>query len=184
MEPSLLVADEPVSSLDVSLQGQIINLLRELNETLGLTIILISHDLAVVARIRDRVAVMYGGEVVESGSPDKVLATPSHPYTQALLDAVPRGLDRRGRTRTVLPVETVDCKVTLTTMDWNARLSVSRGGGDKSPDCHGVNISRGLAGPFSGLIRHIWTRQWAPNLRGFKQAQSWYQDLTPITVAP
>lgn len=105
MEPSLLVADEPVSSLDVSLQGQIINLLRELNETLGLTIILISHDLAVVARICDRVAVMYGGQVVESGSPDKVLATPSHPYTQALLDAVPRGLDRRGRTRTVLPVE-------------------------------------------------------------------------------
>ena len=104
MEPSLLVADEPVSSLDVSLQGQIINLLRELNETLGLTIVLISHDLAVVARICDRVAVMYGGQVVESGSPDKVLSAPSHPYTQALLDAVPRGLERRART--ILPVET------------------------------------------------------------------------------
>jgi peptide/nickel transport system ATP-binding protein len=104
MEPSLLVADEPVSSLDVSLQGQIINLLRELNASLGLTIVLISHDLAVVARICDRVAVMYGGQVVESGSPDKVLNAPSHPYTQALLDAVPRGLERRART--VLPVET------------------------------------------------------------------------------
>jgi len=71
MEPALLVADEPVSSLDVSLQGQIINLLRELNASLGLTIVLISHDLAVVARICDKVAVMYGGQVVESGSPTK-----------------------------------------------------------------------------------------------------------------
>ena len=104
MEPSLLVADEPVSSLDVSLQGQIVNLLRELNASLGLTIVLISHDLAVVARICDRVAVMYAGQVVESGTPDKVLNAPSHPYTQALLDAVPRGLERR--VRRVLPVET------------------------------------------------------------------------------
>lgn len=105
MEPSLLVADEPVSSLDVSLQGQIINLLRELNEKLGLTIILISHDLAVVARVCDQIAVMYAGRVVESGVPDEVLTTPRHPYTQALLDAVPRGLERRDRKRTVLPVE-------------------------------------------------------------------------------
>jgi oligopeptide/dipeptide ABC transporter ATP-binding protein len=105
MEPSLLVADEPVSSLDVSLQGQIINLLRDLNETLGLTIILISHDLAVVARVCDSIAVMYAGRVVESGNPDDVLTMPRHPYTQALLDAVPRGLERRDRRRTVLPVE-------------------------------------------------------------------------------
>jgi oligopeptide/dipeptide ABC transporter ATP-binding protein len=105
MEPSLLVADEPVSSLDVSLQGQIINLLRELNEQLGLTIVLISHDLAVVARVCDAIAVMYAGRVVESGVPDEVLTAPKHPYTQALLDAVPRGLERRDRKRTVLPVE-------------------------------------------------------------------------------
>ncbi len=105
MEPSLLVADEPVSSLDVSLQGQIINLLRDLNQTLGLTIVLISHDLAVVARVCDGIAVMYGGRVVESGTPDQVLTAPCHPYTQALLDAVPRGLERRDRKRTVLPVE-------------------------------------------------------------------------------
>ena len=104
MEPSLLIADEPVSSLDVSLQGQIINLLRDLNQTLGLTIVLISHDLAVVARVCDEVAVMYGGRIVESGSPDVVLNAPAHPYTQALLDAVPRGLARRGRV--VLPPDT------------------------------------------------------------------------------
>jgi oligopeptide/dipeptide ABC transporter ATP-binding protein len=109
MRPSLLVADEPVSSLDVSLQGQIINLLRELNASLGLTIVLISHDLAVVARVCDRVAVMYGGRIVEAGRPDKVLREPAHPYTQALLDAVPRGLQRRPRT--VLPVETGDTPV-------------------------------------------------------------------------
>jgi oligopeptide/dipeptide ABC transporter ATP-binding protein len=106
MEPSLLVADEPVSSLDVSLQGQIINLLLELNKTLGLTIVLISHDLAVVGRICDRIIVMYAGRVVESGLPEAVLTRPRHPYTQALLDAIPRGLDRRARRRTVLPVET------------------------------------------------------------------------------
>jgi oligopeptide/dipeptide ABC transporter ATP-binding protein len=106
MEPSLLVADEPVSSLDVSLQGQIINLLRELNRTLGLTIVLISHDLAVVGRICDRIVVMYAGRVVESGIPEAVLTSPRHPYTQALLDALPRGLERRDRRRTVLPIET------------------------------------------------------------------------------
>ncbi len=105
MDPALLVADEPVSSLDVSLQGQIINLLRELNETLGLTIVLISHDLAVVARVCDSIAVMYAGRVVESGVPDRVLTEPGHPYTRALLDAVPRGLERRGRVRAILPVE-------------------------------------------------------------------------------
>lgn len=104
MQPSLLVADEPVSSLDVSLQGQIINLLRALNSSLGLTILLISHDLAVVARVCDQVAVMYGGRIVELGRPRTVLSTPAHPYTVALLDAVPRGLDRRARK--VLPVET------------------------------------------------------------------------------
>ena len=106
MEPSLLVADEPVSSLDVSLQGQIINLLRELNEKLGLTIVLISHDLAVVGRVCDRIIVMYAGRVVESGVPGTVLTSPRHPYTQALLDALPRGLERQERRRTMLPVET------------------------------------------------------------------------------
>jgi oligopeptide/dipeptide ABC transporter ATP-binding protein len=108
MAPSVLVADEPVSALDVSLQGQIINLLRDLNETLGLTIVLISHDLAVVARVCDSIAVMYGGRVVESGDPRQVLTAPRHPYTQALLDAVPRGLDRRDRHRAILPPESGD----------------------------------------------------------------------------
>ncbi len=101
MAPAVLVADEPVSSLDVSLQGQIINLLQEINKSLGLTIILISHDLAVVARICSSIAVMNKGRVVESGPPAQVLVSPQHPYTQALLAAVPKGLE--GRTIRALP---------------------------------------------------------------------------------
>jgi ABC-type glutathione transport system ATPase component len=97
MKPELLVADEPVSALDVSLQGQIINLLQELNTELGLTIVLISHDLAVVARVCSALAVMSRGEVVEEGAPQQVLTSPRHPYTQSLLAAVPRGLDGRRR---------------------------------------------------------------------------------------
>lgn len=97
MAPALLVADEPVSALDVSLQGQIINLLQELNAELGLTIVLISHDLAVVARICSALAVMSGGRVVEEGIPQQVLTSPRHAYTQSLLAAVPRGLDGRRR---------------------------------------------------------------------------------------
>jgi peptide/nickel transport system ATP-binding protein len=97
MSPELLVADEPVSSLDVSMQGQIVNLLQELNRRLGLTIVLISHDLAIVARICAQIAVMQAGKIVESGPARQVLATPSHPYTRNLLDSIPRGL--QGRTR-------------------------------------------------------------------------------------
>jgi peptide/nickel transport system ATP-binding protein len=97
MAPDLLVADEPVSALDVSLQGQIINLLLEINRELGLSIVLISHDLAVVARVCAALAVMSQGKVVEAGPPSRVLTAPEHPYTRALLAAVPRGLDGRRR---------------------------------------------------------------------------------------
>jgi len=102
MSPDLLIADEPVSSLDVSLQGQIINLLQELNRSLGLTIILISHDLAVVARVCAALAVMNKGQIVERGAPSQVLVHPEHPYTRALLASVPRGLEAR-RSKGLLP---------------------------------------------------------------------------------
>ncbi len=95
MAPDLLVADEPVSALDVSLQGQIINLLQEINASLGLSIVLISHDLAVVARVCAGLGVMSQGRMVEQGPPSRVLVAPEHPYTRTLLEAVPRGL--RGR---------------------------------------------------------------------------------------
>jgi peptide/nickel transport system ATP-binding protein len=89
LEPSLLICDEPVSSLDVSIQAQILNLLHDMRDRYGLTILFISHDLAVVRNISDRVAVIYLGKLCELGSAKKLYATPKHPYTAALLDAIP-----------------------------------------------------------------------------------------------
>lgn len=99
MTPELIIADEPVASLDVSLQAQIVNLLDQLRRELGLAMLFISHDLALVARISDHVAVMFAGTIVEEGPPQQVLAAPAHPYTRALLDAIPRGIAGRDRPR-------------------------------------------------------------------------------------
>jgi peptide/nickel transport system ATP-binding protein len=90
MHPRLVVADEPVSALDVSVQAQILNLLLELQEQLGLTYLFVSHDLSVVKHVSDRIAVMYAGNLVELGTRDEIMENPKHPYTSTLLAAVPK----------------------------------------------------------------------------------------------
>jgi oligopeptide transport system ATP-binding protein len=89
MQPDMIIADEPVSALDVSIQAQVINLLNELREKLGLTILFIAHDLSVVKYFSDRIGVMYYGKLVELASSDELFAHPLHPYTRALLSAIP-----------------------------------------------------------------------------------------------
>lgn len=90
LNPKFILADEPVSALDVSIQAQIINLLKELKEDYNLTFMLITHDLSVIRYLADRAAIMYLGEVVEIGTVDEIFNSPKHPYTQALLSSIPK----------------------------------------------------------------------------------------------
>jgi len=101
MRPKFIVCDEPVSALDVSIQAQVINLLDELQEEFNLTYLFIAHDLGVVHHISDRVAIMYLGKIVEEGPTDKVFADPMHPYTQALMAAVP-AVDKAARRERII----------------------------------------------------------------------------------
>jgi peptide/nickel transport system ATP-binding protein len=103
MQPSFIVADEPVSSLDVSIQAQVINLLEELREEYNLTYLFIAHDLSVIYYFSDRVAVMYLGHIVEKGFTTAIFESPRHPYTQALLAAIPQVIKEARRERILLP---------------------------------------------------------------------------------
>ena len=103
-EPALIIADEPTTALDVTIQAQILDLLSELNADLGTAVILISHDLGVIANLCARVLVMYAGEIVEEGAPEELLTDPRHPYTWALLHAAPR-LDSESQDRRLITIE-------------------------------------------------------------------------------
>lgn len=105
LEPNFIVADEPVSALDVSVQAQVLNLLKELQSELKLTLLFVAHNLAVVEHISDRVAVMYLGRIVELTDRDSLYSRPLHPYTEALLSAIPIPDPRRPRNRTILQGE-------------------------------------------------------------------------------
>jgi len=102
LEPKLLVLDEPVSALDVSIQSQILNLLMDLKERLKLSYVFISHDLGIVEHVSDRVAVMYLGRIVEEGEATRVLSAPLHPYTEALISAIPAADPRAKRNPIIL----------------------------------------------------------------------------------
>lgn len=99
--PRLLVADEPTTALDVTIQKQILELLAELRRELGMSLILITHNLGIIRDVADRVAVMFRGRIVESGPVDQILTRPQHPYTRALLECVPRLGERRARLQTI-----------------------------------------------------------------------------------
>ena len=95
-EPSLLIADEPTTALDVTIQGQILDLLKRLKRERGMSVVLISHDMGVMANLCDRIAVMYGGVLVEEGTVDEIFYQPKHPYTRDLLRSIPRPEITRG----------------------------------------------------------------------------------------
>jgi ABC-type dipeptide/oligopeptide/nickel transport system ATPase component len=95
--PQLLIADEPTTALDVTIQAQILELLRELRDKYRLAVLFISHDLGVVSRVADRVAVMYAGEIVEQGPVERIFAAAAHPYTRGLISAIPTLKTERSR---------------------------------------------------------------------------------------
>ncbi|MBD8034433.1 MULTISPECIES: ABC transporter ATP-binding protein [Solibacillus] len=108
LDPSFIIADEPISALDVSIQAQVVNLLKQLQKERGLTYLFIAHDLSMVKYISDRIAVMYRGKILELGSADEIYNNPIHPYTKSLLSAVPQPDPAYERNRTRIPYKHVD----------------------------------------------------------------------------
>lgn len=108
LDPSFIIADEPISALDVSIQAQVVNLLKQLQKERGLTYLFIAHDLSMVKYISDRIAVMYRGKILELGSADELYNNPVHPYTKSLLSAVPQPNPEYERSRVRIPYKHVD----------------------------------------------------------------------------
>lgn len=135
LEPTVLVADEPTSALDVTVKAQIINLLKQLQAELGLSILFISHDLSTVKSLTDSVVVMYRGRVVEEAPTERLFAEPQHPYTRALLDAIPATNPREKRLRTFLSADEIKART--------PRYTVIQTGSAPNADPHLVTIAPG-----------------------------------------
>lgn len=143
-DPDLLVCDEPVSALDVSVQAQVINLLTELQQKRGLAMVFISHDLRVVRQVSHRIAVMYLGEIVEEGLPDDILHEPLHPYTRALVSAVPQP-ERRSK-RIILQGDPPNPAARPAGCAFHPRCPVARPVcAERAPELRKVGCSRSVA---------------------------------------
>lgn len=105
VDPEFIICDEPISALDVSIQAQVINMLKELQESMGLTYLFIAHDLSVVKYISDRVVVMYLGTIVETAETEELYSNPMHPYTQALLSAIPEADPKKAKSNVRIPIK-------------------------------------------------------------------------------
>ncbi|MBI64611.1 MAG: peptide ABC transporter ATP-binding protein [Chloroflexi bacterium] len=138
INPSLIVADEPVSALDVSVQAQVLNLMMDLQDQLNLTYLFVSHDLSVVSQISDRVIVMYVGKIVESGTPKQIFESPKHPYTSALLSSVPKADPRLRQERIVLKGEVANAADPPSGCTFRTRCP------NPTDDCRDGNIEMGL----------------------------------------
>jgi peptide/nickel transport system ATP-binding protein len=153
-EPKLLIADEPTTALDVTVQAQILRLLAELQRAMGLAILLITHDLSVVARVAQRVSVMYAGEIVETGAVADVFARPMHPYTRGLMSAVPvPGKVRRGEPLGTIAGVVPSLIGEIDGCAFRARCPLAHGACVRAPPVHSAGASRSYRChlPSSGL---------------------------------
>ena len=139
-DPDILIADEPTTALDVTIQAQILTLLKDLQSRLGMAVLLITHDLGVVARVADRVAVMTGGEIVETGQVATVLKTPRHPYTKHLIEAEPKGAPFVPDTNAAIVMETDNLRVHFPIMRGILRRTVDQ---VKAVDGVSASVRRG-----------------------------------------
>jgi len=151
LEPQFIICDEPVSALDVSIQSQILNLLSDLQQDLGLSYLFIAHNLAVVEHFCDRVAVMYLGRIVELADRDALYARPRHPYTQALLSAVPQPQSQRTRRRIVLPGEVPSPVNPPSGCAFHPRCHLTRQRAEEAGPAETVSVT--IGGQSAGVMR-------------------------------